>query len=111
MNKLKSILSNKRNCKFYILYLLISIVVVLFACNHQQNIFIMESTLFSKGRKEVNISDHTNCSYRVFHMIQKINKENFTDYSIINYPSIKMDGTPQNKEMEERINQLLLGKR
>lgn len=41
-------------------------------------------------------------------MIQKINKENFTDYSIINYPSIKMDGTPQNKEMEERINQLLL---
>lgn len=108
MNKLKSILSKKRNYKFFILFMLISFLVVFLACNHQQNILIEKSTLFSEGRKEVYLADNINCSYSVLSMIHKIDKENFTDYSTLNYPSIKMNDTTENKEIEERINQLLL---
>lgn len=108
MNKLKSILSKKRNYKFYILFMLISSLVVFLACNHQQNILIEKSTLFSEGRKEVYLADNINGSYSVLSMIHKIDKDNFTDYSTLNFPSIKMNDTTENKEIEERINQLLL---
>lgn len=108
MNKLKSILSKKRNIKFFISFMLISSFIVFLACNHQQNILIEESTLFSEGRKEVYLANNINGSYSVLSMIHKIDKENFTDYSTLNYPSIKINDTTENKEIEERINQLLL---
>lgn len=108
MNKLKSILSKKRNIKFFISFMLISSFIVFLACNHQQNILIEESTLFSEGRKEVYLANNINGSYSVLSMIHKIDKDNFTDYSTLNYPSIKMNDTTENKEIEERINQLLL---
>lgn len=69
---------------------------------------IERSMLWEKMTTEITVPLNSNSSYKITSNRYVIDKENYTDYSIINYPTIEFTGDVVNKDVEKKINEMLL---